>query len=306
MRQDPLVAAPALCLRPGVRCAERAASWALRRRRMHACGTMPHVSWSARVWRSSQLPTLAILVFATTACCGSHVPNVHHPSDPTPAHSSAAAHHGDDTHTADALDPKRRVAMVTPNEAKTVARAATTTAGVATSGRLADVEEMARRVVAMDGSTRGGDPSPTCASACDACVAIAASLQANGTWPDIPYHPQPGVDTRSNWPAEEHVTRIEEMGWCVHTGPTCCTVEQTSVLLGAIDAAMTWWLRTSPTNPDNWCETPPQSTHVNVHNTSYRITCSTCACCAHSTLTSPRAHEARTRAHTHTLDRRQR
>lgn len=86
-----------------------------------------------------------------------------------------------------------------------------------------DVDEMAARVVEMDASTRGGTPSPTCASSCAACVATARALAANGTWPDIPYQPQPGVDTRSSWPVEDHLTRTETMAWCVHSGPTCCT-----------------------------------------------------------------------------------
>lgn len=85
-----------------------------------------------------------------------------------------------------------------------------------------DVDEMAARVVSMDASTRGGTSSPTCASSCAACVATARALAANGTWPDIPYKPQPGVDTRSSWPVEDHLTRTETMAWCVHSGPTCC------------------------------------------------------------------------------------
>ncbi len=85
-----------------------------------------------------------------------------------------------------------------------------------------------------------------CQSLCTGAQHDSDTLLPNATWSDIDYSDQ----DRSVWLTAEHMRRVTAMARAYQC--TGCTLRHNATVLANIHAALHWWLRTDPHNPNWW------------------------------------------------------
>jgi hypothetical protein len=77
------------------------------------------------------------------------------------------------------------------------------------------------------------------------------TINKDGSWSDIVYHPTPNPMLRDHWPPAVHVTRVEFIATCFATKevPQCF---KSARILPVLERALDFWFRANLTNTYNW------------------------------------------------------